>query len=38
VWWSIARFDPDFLKKCEKFGEAVTVKAKQTETVKVTAR
>jgi hypothetical protein len=33
-----AWFDPDFLKKCEKFGEAVTVKAKQTDTVKVTAR
>jgi 5-hydroxyisourate hydrolase-like protein (transthyretin family) len=31
-------FDPDFLKKYEKAGEAVTVKAKQTENVKITAR
>jgi Carboxypeptidase regulatory-like domain len=31
-------FDPDFLKKFEKFGEPVTVKAKQAERVKITLR
>jgi 5-hydroxyisourate hydrolase-like protein (transthyretin family) len=31
-------FDPDFLKKYEKAGEAVTIHAKQTESMKVTIR